>query len=190
MQEIKNILFIKFKSMGDVVFTLPALRLIRDNFPTARITYLTSAENESIVAGFTEVDEVLALDRKIYKQGNVLAMGATTLDFFRRLRRGHFSLAIDFQCYAETATMAWLTHAQQRWGYQIGGRLRRFAYTHSLPRPENLHPVDGNLKLLTHFGLKPAPIRNQLHLSAQGRGEAGQFLAQHNLKPDVPTVFI
>jgi ADP-heptose:LPS heptosyltransferase len=190
MQDIKNILFIKSKSMGDVVFTLPALRLIRENFPTARITYLTSAENESIVAGFTEVDEVFALDRKIFKQGKVLAMGAVTFDYLRRLRRGHFSLAIDFQCYAETATMAWLTHARQRWGYRIGGRLRRFAYTHSLPRPENLHPVDANLKLLTHFGLKPAPIRNQLHLSAQGRNEAQQFLTHHKLDPRLPTLFI
>src|SRR4051812_16776872 len=153
MPDINNILFIKLKCMGDVVFTLPALRLIRENYPTARITYLTSAENEAIVAGFSEIDEVLTLDRKIFKQGKVFAMAAKTSDLFRKLRRGHFSLAVDFQCYAETATMAWLTHAHQRWGYQIGGRFRRFAYTHSLPRPENLHPVDANLKLLTHFGL-------------------------------------
>src|SRR5437899_8575754 len=105
MPDIKNILFIKLKSMGDVVFTLPALDLLRHNFPNARITYLTSAENAPIVACFTEVDEVLILDRKIFKQGKVVAMAAKTFDLIRRLRRGRFSLVIDFQCYSETAAM-------------------------------------------------------------------------------------
>ncbi|MDB6112793.1 MAG: glycosyltransferase family 9 protein [Pedosphaera sp.] len=190
MQDINNILFIKLKSMGDVVFTLPALGLLRDNFPTARITYLTSAENAPIVACFKEVDEVLTLDRKIFKQGKLLAMGAQTFDLLRRLRRGRFSLAIDLQCYAETAALAWFTHADQRWGYQLGGRLRRFAYTRSFPKPGDLNSVDGNLKLLTHFGLKPSPVRNRLQLPDQGRAEAAQFLAHHNLQPDVPTIFI
>ncbi|MDB6016033.1 MAG: glycosyltransferase family 9 protein [Pedosphaera sp.] len=190
MRNIDNILFIKFKSMGDVIFTLPAIHLLRQNFPTAKITYLTSSENEPIVAGFPEVDELLVVDRKIFKQGNPLKMGAATVELFRRLRRGHFSLAIDFQCYAETAMMSWLTHSPERWGYQIGRRLRRFAYTHSMPRPGDVHPVDANLTLLTHFGLKPMPVCNQFKPPEKGREAARQFLAQHKLNTDAPTLII
>ncbi len=190
MPDSHNILFIKLKSIGDVVFTLPALRLVRENFPAARITYLTSAENEPIVAGFKEVNAVLTLDRKVFKRGNLPAMSATTLKLLREMHRGKFSLAIDFQCYAETAALAGLTRAPQRWGFQQGNRWRRFAYTRALPRPENLHPVDANLELLAHFGLKRLPVKNEFQPAVQGREEAQRLLAENRLNPAKPILFI
>jgi ADP-heptose:LPS heptosyltransferase len=184
VQDIQNILFIRFKSMGDVVFTLPAIKLLRHNFPKAKITYLTSAENESIVAAFSDVNKRLALDRRIP------AIATGSLQVLQRLRRGKFSLVIDTQCYAETAAMARFTGAPQRWGYKLGGRWRSHLYTHSLERADDRHPVDAHLKLLTDLGLKPAPVENRLRLSEQGRGEAAEFCARHQLKPEATTLFI
>jgi len=164
--------------------------MVRGNYPTARITYLTSAENEPIVTGFAEVNEVLVLDRKIFKQVKLPAMASSLAGLLGKMRRGHFSLAIDFQCYAETAALAWLTRAQQRWGYQIGNRWRRFAYTNALPRPVNLHPVDANLELLASFGLKRLPVRNEFQPPAHGREEAQQLLTAHGLDSNAPRLFI
>ncbi len=185
-----NILFIKWKSMGDVVFTLPAIGMLRANFPDAKITYFTLVEYEPIAAAFSQVDEVLALDRGIYKRKNFVAMGRTTRELLRRLRRGHFSMVIDSQCYTETAALAWFTRAPQRWGFQLGRRLRRWAYTHSLPRPDDYHPVDANLKLLAQFGLKPVFADNEIRLPAKSREDACAFLAQHGLGAAGKTVFI
>ena len=39
---MENILLIRLKSIGDVILTLPAVGVVRENFPAAKITFLTS----------------------------------------------------------------------------------------------------------------------------------------------------
>lgn len=39
MEREPNILLMRLKSMGDVVFTLPAVHRLRESFPRSRITY-------------------------------------------------------------------------------------------------------------------------------------------------------
>jgi ADP-heptose:LPS heptosyltransferase len=92
-----NILLMRLKSMGDVVFTLPAVHLLRESFPRARITFLVSAENAPLLEGFREVDETIALNRARYRSGNPLHILTETFTLFRRLRGGRFSLVVDFQ---------------------------------------------------------------------------------------------
>ena len=45
MENVKSILLIRLKSIGDVLLTLPAVSVVRQNFPAAKITFLTSREN-------------------------------------------------------------------------------------------------------------------------------------------------
>src|ERR1039458_6823951 len=127
MHEDMNILLIRFKSIGDILFLLPSVHRIRDNFPGAKITFLTSRENASLLEGFREVDEVITLDRARFQSGNPAAIVAEAFSLLRRLRCGKFSLVVDFQGYGETAWLAWLSGAPQRWGggYSPG---RRWAY--------------------------------------------------------------
>jgi len=94
-----NILVIRLKSIGDVVLTLPAVNALRDNYPDARIVYLTSSENAGLIAGFQEVNEVISLDRRSYRTGNPLTFVPQFFRLLRRLRTGRFDLAIDFQNY-------------------------------------------------------------------------------------------
>ncbi len=65
-----NILLIRLKSIGDILFLLPAVHRVRENFPGAKITFLTSRENASLLEGFREVDEIITLDRARFQSGN------------------------------------------------------------------------------------------------------------------------
>jgi heptosyltransferase-1 len=192
MPDIANILVIKWKSMGDLLFTIPAVHVLRENFPRARITYMTSAENAGIAMGFIEVDGRLVVDRKVFKSGNPLAMAGSTLDLLGRLRRARFDLVLDLQCYAETAAMAWLSGAPEIWGFQIGNRMRSAAYTRSLPRNDDLHPADANLELLAHCGVKGSPgmLPSGFRLPQTGRDEAREFLARNGVEESARVLFI
>jgi len=189
MDRTGNILLIRLKSIGDVLFTLPAVHVVRENFPGAKITFLTSRENASLLGGFREVDEIITLDRARFQSGNPLAIVAETLSLLRRLRRGRFSLVVDFQGYGETAWLAWLSGAPQRWGgvYSHG---RRWAYTCSLTRDARTHHVDRYLSLLEHCGLRRGPIRNEFVLPDSALNEARQFFAAHHLDVVRPTLFL
>ena len=45
METPARILIIRLTAIGDVVLTLPAVSVLRQNFPTAKITFLTTKDN-------------------------------------------------------------------------------------------------------------------------------------------------
>lgn len=186
--ESENILLIRFKSIGDILFTLPAVHVIRDNFPNATITFLTSKENAPLIEGFRDIDDVLGLDRSVYHRGNPKAVFLETVSLLRRLRQKKFSLVVDFQGYGETGLITRLSRAKDRWGsvYRPG---RGWAYTRAVQRENLAHPANWNLSLLRQCGLT-GPVRNEYVLPEAAVGEARQFLAAQNLDSAKPTLFI
>jgi len=184
-----NILLIRLKSIGDVVLTLPAVNAVRDNFPAAKITFLTSKENAALLAGFREVNEILPLDRAALRSGNPVKVVPSLFALLRRLRAGKFNLVVDFQGFGETAWLARLTGARQRWG-SVYGKGRKWAYTLGVPRDNALHHVDRSLAILRVGGLTVANLRNTFDLPAQPQAAAREFFRANQLDPARPTLFV
>jgi ADP-heptose:LPS heptosyltransferase len=183
----QNILLIRFKAIGDVVLTLPAVHAVRENFPGAHITFFTVRENAPLLQGFREVDEVIALDRAELK--NPLRAAPEFFRLLRRLRAGKFSIVIDLQGYGETAWLTRLTGARERWG-TVYGRGRKWAYTRGLERNEAMHPADWNLFLLRECGLKTGEIKNQFHLPEDALAAAKKIFVENKLDLAKPALFI
>ena len=186
---MENILIIRLKSIGDVIFTLPAVGALQEHFPAAKITFLTSKENSGLLRGFPEVNEVIALDRAALRSGNPLKMGAEFFGLLRRLRAGKFSLVVDFQGFGETAWLARITGAPQRWG-SVYGRGRDWAYTRGLVRNDQLHPANWNLQLLNDCGVTCRAIKNKFSLPADALEAARKFFLDNSLDPNQATLLI
>ncbi len=189
MVRSENILLIRLKSIGDILFLLPVVHAVRESFPGAKITFLTSSENAPLLQGFREVNEVIMLNRARFQSGNLRAILSEAFSLFRRLRRGKFSLVMDFQGYGETAWLAWLSGAPQRWG-SVYGPGRRWAYTRGVTRNDRIHHVDRYLSLLEQCGLRPGKILNEFVLPDGALKEAQEFFAAHHLNAAKPTLFI
>jgi ADP-heptose:LPS heptosyltransferase len=185
----ENILLIRLKSIGDILFLLPAVHVVRESFPGAKITFLTSSENAPLLQGFREVNEVILLNRARFQSGNLRAILSEAFSLFRRLRRGKFSLVMDFQGYGETAWLAWLSGAPQRWG-SVYGPGRRWAYTRGVTRNDRIHHIDRYLSLLEQCGLRPGKILNEFVLPDGALKEAREFFVAHRLNAAKPTLFI
>ena len=185
----ENILVIRLKSIGDILFLLPAVHVIRDSFPAAKITFLTSSENASLLQGFREVDEVITVDRGRFQSGNPLAIVSEAGSLFCKLRRGKFSRVVDFQGYGETAWLAWLSGAPHRWG-SVYNKGRSWAYTRGVTRNVKIHHVDWYLSLLEQCGLHRGKIVNEFGLPDGALSEARRFFAENDLNPASFTLFI
>ena len=186
---MENILVIRLKAIGDVVQTLPAVHALRENFPAAKVTFLTSLENAPLLLGFRDVDAVIGLDRAALRSGNPFRVLPEFTSLLRRLRAGKFSLAIDLQGYGETAWLTWLTGAPQRWR-GIYGAGRNWAYTrHSKPGPA-APGTQCHLRLLEQCGLKIQAIRNEFVLPPPALADARSWLASHRLDPVKPVIFV
>jgi heptosyltransferase-2 len=184
-----RILVTRFKSMGDILFTLPAIHALRQNFPSHKITFLTSKEFMPLLTGFSEVDEVVSLDRSLLRGGNLIHMAREMGSLMMHLRRKKFALAIDFQGFGETAVITRLTGAPQRWG-TIYQSMRGFAFTRGIRRDPKIHPAESNLLLLKECGLSVESVRNEFVVPATAMAEARQLFAKFGLDAHKPALFI
>ena len=184
-----RVLVTRFKSIGDILFTLPAVHALRENYPDIKITFLTSKEFRPLVGCFRDVDEVLTIDRSMYRRGNILHIARETFSLLRLLRQKKFSLVVDFQGYGETALITWLTRAPQRWG-TVYESMRGYAYTRGIRRDPNIHPAEGNLLLLQQCGLSIESVRNEFVLPEDALAEARELFAKLGLDSSRPALFI
>ena len=58
-----QILLVRLRLIGDVVFTTPAIRALRRHFPDARLTYLVEEAAAPVVRGNPHLHEVIAVAR-------------------------------------------------------------------------------------------------------------------------------
>jgi lipopolysaccharide heptosyltransferase II len=146
-----NILLVRLRLIGDVVFTTPAIRALRRHYPGARITYVVEEEAAAVVRHNPHLDAVI-IARSPHAPGRL----RSDIALVRRLRRERYDLAIDFHGGPRSSILTWLSGAPQRIGYEVAGR--SWMYTTRVPRPRALRPrhsVISQWDLLLPLGIAP-----------------------------------
>jgi ADP-heptose:LPS heptosyltransferase len=146
-----NILLVRLRLIGDVVFTTPAIRALRRHYPDARLTYIVEEEAEPVVRHNPHLDAVIVA-RSPHAPGRLRA----DIALVRRLRRERFDLAIDFHGGPRSSMLTWLSGAPTRIGYEVAGR--SWMYTTRVPRPRTLRPrhsVVSQWDVLLPLGIAP-----------------------------------
>jgi lipopolysaccharide heptosyltransferase II len=184
-----NILLIRLRLVGDVVFTTPAIRALRRRFPDARLTYLVERGAAPVVAGNPDLDEVIVLDRT----GGVRRL-IDDLRLARQLRRRRFDVAIDFHGGPRSSWLAWVSGAPRRVGYNITSR--SWMYTDRVSRPRELRPrhsVSNQSDLLAPLGIPPLhPVTDPVEMpeSADARQQVDALLTAARVPPDAELIVI
>ena len=124
-----KILLVRLREIGDVVFTTPALRALRQHFPHARLTYLVEPLAAPIVGSNLRLDEVIVAPRAHLLSD--IALGW-------RLRAARYDLAIDFHGGPRASLLTWLSGAPVRVGYDVPGR--GWMYSTRVARPRAARP--------------------------------------------------
>ena len=189
MPEPQNILLIRLKSIGDIMFTLPSVHQLHVAYPHARLAYLVSREHAPLLEGFHDLDKIICLDRSQFRRVHPFAALREGLSVWRKLRREHFSLVIDFQGYGETGYLTRCTGASQRWGTWYRAA-RRWAYTCAVQRDPGSHPAEGHLAMMQACGVPGSAVRNEFVVPKKAADEARDFLGRAGLLPGRPLLFI
>lgn len=161
--ERRSILLIRPDHLGDVLFTTPALTMLRRALPNARISYLVGPWARDLVAGNPDVDETLTCDfpwfnrrprRSLFEPYSVLRQTAENLAGRR------FDVAVNLRF--DHWWGAWLAHAAgipEVVGYDMPG-CRPFLTT-ALPYLPRCHEVEQNLRLVGALLEKGSPLRSE-----------------------------
>jgi heptosyltransferase II len=159
-----NILLIRLRLIGDVVFTTPAVRALREAFPDARMTYVVEEYAAPIVQDNPHLDRVLVMPPT-----TGWARLSQDLTLAQQLRHERFDLVVDFHGGPRGSWLAWASRAPVRIGYTVKGR--SWMYTTAVPRPRELRPrhsVENQWDLLPwvapSLARRPDPARARVEM--------------------------
>lgn len=147
-----KILLVRLRQIGDVVFTTPAVRAIRDRYPAAHLAYLVEPAAAPIVDGNPCLNDVIVAPPR---RRGIRGLRADLM-LGRRLQRQSFDIAVDFHGGPRASLLTWLSRAPTRIGYDVIGR--SWMYTRVVSRPRALRPrhsVENQWDLLESLGVEP-----------------------------------
>ncbi len=152
-----RILAIRFGALGDVLRTLPAVRLVRRGLPGSRIAWAVDDRWAAVLQGHPDIDEVIEFPRAEWKRTRRRAL----LDWRRRLRDLAADLVLDFHGNLRSGLSGWLSGAPVRVGYaghqQKEGN--RCFTTHRVPAGDRRSSrIERNLALVRALGLPDSPL--------------------------------
>jgi lipopolysaccharide heptosyltransferase II len=178
-----TILLLRLRLIGDVIFTTPAIRALRNRYPDARLIYVVESAAAPVVAHNPHLSQVVVVP---HSRGWTRVRDDWKLA--SRLRSQRPDLAIDFHGGPRSAWLAWASRAPRRIGYDIQGR--SWMYTDVVHRPPGLHPrhsVENQWDLLAAVdksfagAADPATFRTEMHPSPGASASVAAHLSEHGL---------
>jgi ADP-heptose:LPS heptosyltransferase len=142
-----EILVLQLRRIGELVLTTPALHLLRQTWPGAKITLVVSEACLELAPTLPPMDEVLVFHRKLRANYALL----------KRLLTGSFDVCLDFSGTDRSALFAIASRARRRVAFDWArkGPLRRLVYQNFVGvAVRTQHTVDQMLGLLQPIGLR------------------------------------
>ena len=185
-----NILIVKTSAIGDVTHTLPALNILRENFPNAHISWLIEEAASDIILDHPALDRVLISRRKKWIQS--LIKGPNRLNaiksiyyFVKLLRDTQYDLLIDFQSLLKSGVLIGLTKAKRKVGFGKGMDHSEYSYLFLNERVPAVkmdnHAINRELLLLEAIGIKGNRIEFNMPIQPESRKSVNELLESHSI---------
>jgi ADP-heptose:LPS heptosyltransferase len=144
---VENILFIRLRLLGDIIFTIPSVQIYKQHFPGNHIYYVVEENFREIAEMIPGIHRVLVVPHK---------MGIPEILNFRKVIKAiGFNAVVDFHSGPKSALLTFATGIKTRIGYRTPNR--NWAYNHLIPRrPHDFptHSTYNQAMLLEHLGIR------------------------------------
>lgn len=145
---MENILFIRLRLLGDIIFTIPALEIYKKHFPQNKIYYVVEDKFREVAELIPGVHQVISIPRKM----NIKQL----LRFRAQMKALAIDTVVDFHSGPKSALLTRISGAKTRIGYKTPNR--NWAYNYLTPRKFGntafpTHSTFNQAKLLEHLGV-------------------------------------
>jgi len=177
--DYKNLLLLNLNHIGDILFTTPAIRALKESFPDARIRTVVLSGMEGLLNSNPFVDEVITRKRDMI----------SILKLIPRLRSGgcDASVLFTFSSVRMAALGKW-AGATTRVGFDEPA-LRRFL-SHPIARRPGCHRVDLYLDLVRAIGADVKSPKMEMFVSDEDQEFADGLLKSVGVSGKRPIVAI
>lgn len=164
LNDVKKILVVKLRQLGDVLLTGAVFNALRARFPGARIDAYVYTESFPMLEGHPGVDGLVGYDRGWKKLGLLGRLGKEW-QLWKKIRGEGYDLVINLTEGDRGALAARAARARIRVGFEPKGRWQKGIYTHVVKHCPGLrHTVERNLDALRRIGIFPGVEERELFL--------------------------
>jgi heptosyltransferase-1 len=172
-----RILILRLSAVGDVIRTLPAVKALKEYYPSASISWVVEEPSRALLESQTEIDEVILFPRKKWADGITSARAVwRTITEIRRfvveLRRQEFDLVLDFHGILKSGLLSFFSGSSRRIGFdRRSSKEGNFLFSNvkvKLPE-ERISRFQKNFALLRGMGLEVKSFVPRLHIPVEDR---------------------
>ena len=175
--EMKRILVVNVNWLGDVIFSLPIFKALKQAYPGVKISCLALPRVKEILESSPWLDEVIVYDEKGVHRNPFLK-----LRLIGELRRKKFQIAFLLHRSWTRALLVFLAGIPQRVGYNTKGR--GLFLTHKvIPLSNAQHRSDYYLNVLESYGIKVEDRVCELVVRTDAQKQVDQLLQRHGVIP-------
>ncbi len=171
----KSILVIQHKQIGDVILTTPVVKVLKEHFPDARVSFLTESFCYPILEGNPHIDEIILLDKK--KLPHLFA----EMKFYLMVRSKKFDLVLDFFQNPRSTLITLLSGAQTTVSYNHPSRGRFYKITAS---PNEGYAVDYKFSMLKELGIESKDNYPEIYVPVKAEKFINDFLTSVGVRDD------
>jgi heptosyltransferase-3 len=183
-KNIKKILVLKFRHIGDVLLIVPTIRALKETFPEASIAVAVNAGTEDVLFGHPLIDELIVLDRSV-KKLPALKKISREIGFIQNIKRRNFDMTVDLTSGDRAAILSFISGARYRLANNPGTRGfpgKRFIYTHISYIDNTKHMVMQNLDVIGKFGITTENRDVDFFISDETKRKVARLLEKEGIK--------
>ncbi len=167
--EIKKILCIKPRGIGDVVLSTIVLDNLHHHFPNAKVDYLTEHFAKPALKYNPLVNKILTMHKTEFP-----------LKVAWRLRKEKYDIIIDLWSNPRTAQITFFSGAKFKVGYAYRGRKYAYNILGTSGKGQH-HSAEHNLELLNPLGVKIISKKIHYYVGEVEKLAADEFFIENNL---------
>lgn len=164
--EVKNILCIKPRGIGDIVLSTIVLENLKDYFPSSEIHYLTEEFARLSVTNNPLVAKVIT-----YKKTDFI------ICIVKKIRKEKYDIVFDFWSNPKTAQLTFLSGAKHKIGFGYRGRKYAYNIITDSGRGDG-HSAEHNLELLTKINIPVKSKNIHFYLSEADKNKADKYFEE------------
>ncbi len=178
---MRKFLIVNPFGIGDVLFTTPVIRAIKDSEPNSIIGYWCNERVKDILRNNPNIDKIFALSRgdlkKIYRK-SIFQGIYKSLNLLYKIRKEKFDTLLDFSLDHRYSLIAKFFGIKKRIGFNYKNRGRFLTHKIDIDGYSDKHVVEYYLDLLKPIGIKPKNYNLELIISQSCRRKSKDILAE------------
>lgn len=158
---IRSILIFNPFGIGDVLFSTPLIRNLKEHFPHSSLDYLCNRRTQPLLKNNALLDKVIVFEKDEWRdlaRRSKTAFIKRLVSFYHVIRRGRYDVLFDLSLNSQYGLFFKLAAIPMRIGFDYKKRGRFL--THRLPLPAGYcsqHVVRYHLSLLNFLDITPKP---------------------------------